>query len=1039
MDASVNLAEKEKEILAFWDNEKVFEKSVESRRGTGRDYTFYDGPPFATGLPHYGHLLAGTIKDIIPRYWTMKGYCIERRFGWDCHGLPVENEMEKQLALSGKKEIEDFGVDKFNESCRGIVLRYTEQWRETVRRIGRWVDFENDYKTMNPDYMETIWWVFNQLWENDLIYEGYCVQPYCPRCCTPLSNFETNQGYMDREDPSITIKVELSDTPKTFLLVWTTTPWTLPSNAAVAVGEDIDYLKVRDGEECYIIAAARIGQYYKSEDEYEIVERLKGKELLGLRYEPIFDYFREKANEKAFHVYAADYVTTEDGTGLVHQAPAFGELDFNLGRDVGLPVFNPVDEEGKFTQEVPDYQGVWVKEADPQIIKRLKKMGVLIHRGQIKHSYPHCYRCDEPLIYKAISTWFMKIDPIKERMLDNNRKINWVPDHIRDGRFGKWLEGARDWNLSRNRFWGTPIPVWKCACGWQKCVGSIQELSKLSGETITDLHKHFMDDITIPCPQCSMMASRIPEVFDCWFESGSMPYAQNHYPFENREWFEENFPADFIAEGLDQTRGWFYTLLVLSTALFDKPAFKNVIVNGIVLAEDGRKMSKRLKNYPPPDSMFDKYGADALRLFLIDSPVVRAEDLKLSEKGIETILRAVMLPLWNAYSFFVTYVNIDGWRPAKQWEYSSNELDKWILSKLQTLLENINREMDEYSLYKVVSPMVEFIEYLTNWYIRRSRRRFWKSENDSDKKDAYETLYRVLVTFVKALAPFLPYISEEIYRNLVGSVDPDAPCSVHLCDYPQADARVQDTEIEQRMDTARTVAALGRSLRAKSKVRIRQPLSELVVAVTDKTTRTMIADKSDMICEELNVKDVILAEDETEYIRKKAKANFKVLGPKLGKKIKDVAAEIEKLDAKSIAAIESGQTVTVAGAEIAQKDIDIRREEKKHLLVANQGTISVLMNTEITPELKLEGMAREMVNRIQNQRKEADFDVADRIALRANLAGEFRDAFKKHQEYIASEVLASSIELTESPDSTVEFEKEYDIDGTSVWFGVSRV
>ena len=804
----VTFPELETEILKFWQESGIFEKSLEQRRG-GDEFVFYDGPPFATGLPHYGHLLAGTIKDVVPRYQTMRGKYVERRFGWDCHGLPVENEMEKQLNLSSKRDIEAYGIDKFNEACRSIVLRYTSEWEKIVNRMGRWVDFRNGYRTMDRSFMESIWWVFKNLWDQGLVYEGYKILPYCPRCATPLSNFEANQGYKDVVDPAITIRFKVKGEENTYFLAWTTTPWTLPSNLALTVGPDIDYVKIKDGGDFYIMAAARVGAYYKEAP--EVVWQGKGAELVGRRYEPLFPYFENLAEQGAFQVLSAGFVSTEDGTGIVHTAPGFGEDDNAVCKAAGLPEVCPIDGECRFTAEVPDYQGRPVKSVDKDIMQRLKDEGKLVHRGQIKHSYPHCWRDDGPLIYRAISTWFVKVEAIKEKMVENNQSINWVPAHLRDGRFGKWLENARDWAISRNRYWGTPLPIWRNDEGEVIVVGSAGELEQLTGRKIDDLHKHFMDKIEIPSPTGKSPLKRVPEVFDCWFESGSMPYAQQHYPFENKRHFEENFPADFIAEGLDQTRGWFYTLVVLATALFDRPPFKNVVVNGLVLAENGQKMSKRLRNYPDPMVVVNTYGADAVRLFMLGSQVVRAEDLKFSEAGVKEVLRGIMIPMWNALAFFTTYANVDHYNPGrgevKPPAHASNVLDRWILSSASQMVEEIRGELDAYNLQKAANRFSRFIDDLTNWYIRRSRRRFWKSSDDADKQEAYATLHYVLLTFAKTAAPFIPFTTEAIYRALRTE---EMPESVHLCDYPEpADCRDEYLE-RQRAE----LAADGRCARA---------------------------------------------------------------------------------------------------------------------------------------------------------------------------------------------------------------------------------
>ena len=902
----------EEDALRFWTENDTFAKSLKKTEG-GKEFVFYDGPPFATGLPHYGHLLAGTIKDVVPRYQTMRGRHVDRVFGWDCHGLPVEYEVEKSLKLSGKKQIEEHGIANFNEACRGIVLRYTKDWETVVRRMGRWVDFKRGYRTMDLNYMESIWWVFKRLWDSGLIYEGYKILPYCPRCSTPLANFEANLGYMDVEDPAITIRLQSVDDPKLSYLAWTTTPWTLPSNMGLAVGPDIDYVTVKDKDSLYVMAESRLPAYYKDASEYEVTTHCKGSDLVGRKYLPLFPYFQDLADKGAFRIVPADYVSTEDGTGIVHTAPGFGEDDAETGRRHGLPEVCPVDEECRFTAAVPDYAGVFVKQADKDIIRRLKTEGKLVHRGTIKHSYPHCWRDDSPLIYRAVSTWFVKIDKIKERMLAANSQIRWVPDHIKDGRFGKWLENARDWAISRNRFWGCPLPVWRNKdTGETVCVGSVTELEKLSGQKIKDIHKHFVDGIDIPSSKGGRALRRIPEVLDCWFESGSMPYAQRHYPFENKDRLEAEFPADFIAEGLDQTRGWFYTLVVLGAALFDKPAFRNVVVNGLILAEDGQKMSKSKKNYPDPMHIINSYGADAVRLFMLGAPVVRGEDLKFSEEGVKDIVRNVFLPMWNAYSFLVTYARVDNWRPdqgePRPPANPANPLDRWILSSLCQMVDEIREHMDGYQLQKAANRFEAFIEDLTNWYIRRSRRRFWKSQNDGDKNDAYQTLHFSLVTFAKTAAPFIPFLTEEMHRNLRTEAMPE---SIHLCDYPEMSGAFRDERLERQMRHTINAVSLGRHLRSQQELKIRQPLRAATIVAHDPETRTMLTETADIIAEELNVKRIDVKEDDGELVIRHAKANFKTLGPKLGKDMKEAAAAIAAIDGPTIASIIAGKTATV--------------------------------------------------------------------------------------------------------------------------------
>jgi len=1016
--ASVDFPAQEEEILAFWEEGGYFNRSV-SARSEDKPFIFYDGPPFASGLPHYGHLLASIIKDVVPRYWTMRGYRVERRFGWDCHGLPVENEVEHQLGLKSRRDILDFGVGRFNESCRDVVMRYTDEWQRFIQRVGRWVDWSNQYRTMDPEFMESVWWVFKSLWDKELIYEGYKSLAYCPRCSTPLSNFEVNQGYQDTQDPSITIRFKVAGEEHLSILAWTTTPWTLPSNMGLAVGRDIEYVRVtrKDGEQL-ILAEALVKQVFKKcEDEIERVEPQPVDELLQMRYEPLFGYFADQAAEGAFRVVAADFVSTEDGTGVVHTAPGFGEEDYQLGLREGLPVVSPIDEDCNFSAEVPDYQGRFVKDADRDIIRSLRESGQLFAESTIEHSYPFCWRCDTPLIYRTISTWFVNVEKIKDNMLAANAQIWWIPEHIKDGRFGRWLEGARDWAISRNRYWGTPLPIWRNEeTGETVCVGSREELVGLCGEDVDDLHKHVIDDVEIPSPTGRGTLKRIPEVLDCWFESGSMPYAQNHYPFEKKDYFDANFPADFISEGLDQTRGWFYTLTVLCAALFHKPAFKNCIVSGMLLAEDGRKMSKRLKNYPEPTEMIDKYGADALRLYLLNSPALKAEEMRMTENGIKESLRAVIIPLWNAYSFFATYAAIDGWAPE---DYaggaSDNHLDRWILSELQTLLHELNTEMEAYRLYRTVPAMVAFVDKLTNWYIRRSRRRFWKSEDDTDKAAAYATLYRVLVTFVKALAPVLPFITESIYQKLVRRVDERAPDSVHLCDMPLADESLRDARLEEQMELATRAVVLGRSLRSKHDLKVRQPLRRLYLLPPDEHSRSELAQMTELLADELNIKEVVLVEDETELSEVSYKPNFRALGPRFGKRMKDVAARVAALTAAEMQVLVAGGKIGVADGEIGLEDLEVQRQEKEGVVVAIDNNLGVGLDVQLDDELVAEGIAREFVNRVQNMRKDAGLDVADRIRIWTRGDAALESAVDRHCDYISAETLAFDLQAGSLP------------------------
>ncbi|MCQ2612084.1 MAG: isoleucine--tRNA ligase [Treponemataceae bacterium] len=1056
VDPKVSFPEQEEEVLAFWEKNDVFKKSV-SQRESAPEYVFYDGPPFATGLPHFGHFLPSTIKDIIPRYQTMKGKKVERRFGWDCHGLPVENLIEKELGLNSKTDIEAYGIDKFNEACRASVLRYTKEWRQTITRLGRWVDFDNDYKTMNPDYMESIWWVFKSLWDKGLVYEGHYILPTCPRCATPLSNHELAQGgYKDVHDPAITIRFKVREAGSktndpdmangcTYLLAWTTTPWTLPSNLGLTAGPDIDYVKVKDGDEYYILAESRLSSYYKDVSKCEIVWKKKGSELIDTRYEPLFPYFADLYNAKpvededgpahpgAFRVFNADFVSTEDGTGIVHTAPGFGEDDNAVFKGTGIPTICPVDNECKFTSEVPDYKGRFVKDCDKDVMDRLKAEGKLVKRDQILHAYPFCWRCSSPLIYRAVGSWFVRVTKVRDTMVANNQKIYWQPEHIKNGRFGKWLENARDWAISRNRYWGNPIPVWKCPdCGETVCVGSRQELKDLSGTYPEDLHKHFVDNITIPC-KCGGTMHRIPEVLDCWFESGSMPYAQNHYPFENKEYFEKHFPANFISEGLDQTRGWFYTLTVLASALFDRPAFENCIVNGLILASDGKKMSKSLRNYTDPNEVIKQFGADAMRLFLMHSAAVKADDLKYSDEAVRDILKGILIPLWNSYSFYVTYANIDGiTATGHAFDNASpvNPLDRWLLSITEKLVKDVTDALDAYDLSRAIDPIVAYIDMLNNWYIRRSRRRFWKSENDGDKNEAYEALYYALKTLCKVAAPVIPFITEAMWQNLRNADDKE---SVHLCDYPVYAECKRDLNLEFKMDTVQKAVSMGRSLRSQYNLKNRQPLKSVEFVTRNPDEKAVLMEMDDSIREELNVKKVVFHEREDELVEYSAKANFRTLGKELGPLMKEAGAIIAGLDQNSIQSILDGSTLSIEvggkTVELDESKIIVTRLEKATLKVVNDGTLTVALDSEITEELQLEGYVRDLVRGIQNQRKENGYEVTDRIKIVAGGSATLKKAYEMFAEYIANETLAVSAEWADGAiDGAVSVEA-----GEEVW------
>jgi isoleucyl-tRNA synthetase len=1001
---------REEKVLKRWQQGEIFEKSIEGRRDRPL-FSFYDGPPFATGLPHYGHLLAGTIKDVVPRYKTMKGFCVPRRFGWDCHGLPIENEIEKAKELSGASAIETFGIGKFNEECRGIVLRYTAEWKKTVDRMGRWVDFKNVYRTMDLPFMESVWWVFQQLFNQQLVYEGFKVMPFSTRLGTPLSNFEANLNYKDVDDPSLTVAFEKVGEPNTYFLAWTTTPWTLPSNLALMAGGNVDYVKVRDPKsgKYYILAAARLKANFK--DEVEVVEEFKGKSLNGMRYKPLFPFFEDRAKTGAFRIVLDEVVSTEDGTGIVHCAPAFGEADFFVCKRENIDLVCPVDSNGFITDEVPPYAGLLVKDADKEIIRDLKKQGSVFHQATIRHRYPFCWRSDTPLIYKAVRTWFVAVEKIKDRLLEANREIHWVPEHIKEGRFGKWLENARDWAISRNRYWGTPIPIWRGDKGDLHVMGSIQELEALTGKKIEDLHRHSIDGLTFE--KNGQVFRRIPEVFDCWFESGSMPYAQNHYPFQHKKEFEASFPADFIAEGIDQTRGWFYTFTVLSAALFKKPAFKNIVVNGIILAEDGNKMSKRLKNYPDPELVINKYGADAIRLYMLNSPAVKAEDLRFSEKGVEHVLRQVLIPFWNSFVFLSTYAKIYHWKPTgKTHSKPAALIDRWILSMTQKLVRDVEKEMDVYDLSKAVEPLVGFVEQLTNWYIRRCRTRFWSDADTPDRREAFETLYTVLLQLCKVAAPFIPFLADEIYCELKTA---EMPESVHLCDFPHYDTAMRDEELEKEVEAAQAAVSLGHSLRKEYKLKVRQPLSKAHLITSNPELLHSLEKQAQLIADELNVKKIELHSDEGKFVQWFAKPNFPVLGKKIGKLIPQAQKVIQAFDRKQIQTLALGRKlkVEIGGelVELEKEDVQIERKIKEGVAAGNEGELTVALDIALNEDLMEEGLARELVNKINTMRRDLNFEVTDRIRVRMQTTPRVETCYAKYGETIAHEVLAVDVQF----------------------------
>ena len=1009
---SFSFVKAEEAILDFWKEKKIFKKSLDQTR-SGKPYIFYDGPPFATGLPHHGHLVGNILKDAIPRYFTMKGRYVERRFGWDCHGLPVEHEIDKKLGMSAQDAVKKLGVKGYNDECRGIVDRYVKEWEKTITRIGRWVDFENDYKTMDVTFMESVWWVFKELWEKNLIYQGTRVVPFSTSLGTVLSNFEAGQNYQDVQDPAITVLFQLDDEDAS-IAAWTTTPWTLPSNLGLCAGADIDYCLVEDvalGKKLYLAEAALEG--YGKKRELTVLKKCKGSDLQGKRYRPLFPYFAAEKANGAFTVLNDAYVTTDTGTGFVHLAPAFGEDDNRVMKAAGInSLVCPIDDNGRFTAEVTDYVNQYVKEADKQIMKDLKQQGFLYEQSTIVHSYPFCYRSDTPLIYKAIPSWYVKVEEIKERLLKSNQAINWVPDHIQNGRFGKWLEGARDWSISRNRVWGTPLPIWQNdQSGKFLCLGSIAELKKYTGVEVTDLHREVVDDLDFTVAGEAGTYRRITEVLDCWFESGSMPYAQIHYPFENQEFFKQGYPAEFIAEGLDQTRGWFYTLTILSTALFDKPAFSNVIVNGIVMAEDGKKMSKRLKNYTAPDSLMDNYGADALRLYLINSGLVKGEEQRFSDAGVKDMVRRALLPWYNSFKFFQTYAEVDGWQARDHFLKSENITDQWLISNLQTLKKNISFEMENYHLYNVVPALFTFIEDLTNWYIRLNRNRFWGEGLTADKKSAYSTLYTALKDLTTAMAPFSPFLSEHIYQELLQftGAPKEHPESVHLCTYPLADESLLNKDLEEAVNRMQQVILLGRQKRNQVQIKVKTPLSRLTIIHKDQHLLNEIKKLEAYIKVELNIKDVEYSTDEEAYINLYAKPNLPVLGKRLGNQMGKFMGAMKQLKASDLMKLEETGTMILQGETFSVDDFLIFREPKPGTEALSNRLISIDLDCALNPELIDEGLAREVVNRIQKSRKDLGFNVEDRIRVDFQADPALAAAILKHKAYIQSETLADGI------------------------------
>ena len=1026
VDSQPNFPALENETLEFWATDGTFQASLDQRdTGTNGDneYVFYDGPPFANGLPHYGHLLTGFVKDAVPRYQTMQGKRVERRFGWDCHGLPAEAEAERQLGISGRQAITDFGIEKFNEYCKESVLRYTSDWERYVTRQARWVDFANDYKTLDASYMESVMWAFKTLWDKGLIYEGFRVLPYSWALETPLSNTETrmDDAYKQVQDPALTVAFVLETGES--LLAWTTTPWTLPSNLALAVAPDVSYVRVRHNGTIYVLAEARLGAYEKELEGAEVLDAVLGSALVGRTYTPMFSYFADQPD--AFRVIAGDFVTTEDGTGVVHLAPGFGEDDQRVCSDNGIGLVVPVDSRGLFTSEVPDFEGMLVFDANPLIIRELKSRGVVLRHETYDHAYPHCWRTGKPLIYKAVSSWFVNVTAVKERMVALNDQITWVPEHLQHGSFGKWLENARDWTISRNRFWGSPIPVWRSddpAYPRIDVYGSLADLKRDFGVNVTELHRPVVDDLVRPNPDDptgKSMMRRVPEVLDCWFESGSMPFAQVHYPFENQEWFDQHYPGDFIVEYIGQTRGWFYTLHVLATALFDRPAFSTCVSHGIVLGDDGAKMSKSLRNYPDPMNVFDTYGADAMRWYLLSSSILRGSDFAVTEEGIRDTVRQVMLPLWNSWYFLSLYANAESMTGEVRYD-STNVLDRYVFSKLKRLIEDSTVSMDQYDIFNACQQVRTFLDVLTNWYIRRSRDRFWKGD-----KEAIDTLHTVLQVLTRIAAPLLPLTTEKIYRELTGLR------SVHLEDWPDASIVPSDNELEKVMDQVRDVCSTTLSLRKVHSRRVRLPLGELTVA---SPLANALQSFVSIITDEVNVHKVRLTTELGQVAKHELQLIPAALGPRLGANTQKVIVAVKKGD------------WSINGDEVIAGGVALEPHEFQVKLVAAAGdteTIAsaaladgqgiVLLNIELTDALLAEGAARDIVRMVQQARREAGLAVSDRIVLTLGLPDLLQSQVSQFETYIASETLAQRIEWVSGIEPTG------DLDGNAVHIGVDQV
>ncbi len=1033
----------EEGVLKFWKQNQTFKKTVEQRQGAP-EYVFFEGPPTANGKPGVHHVLARAFKDMFPRYKTMRGYHVSRRGGWDTHGLPVEIEVEKQLGFTNKQQIEEYGIDKFNELCKKSVFTYIQDWERLTDRIAYWVDLEEAYVTYTNDYIESVWWILKNFWEKDLLFKGYKVVPYCPRCGTPLSDHEVALGYDEAVDPSVFVRMPLVDKPGTSLLVWTTTPWTLPGNVAVVAHPDVDYVTVeRDHngtKEKLILAKALVEKVFKGE-EVKVVETFKGKKLKGLKYQPLYTFL--PPDKPAYYVVTGDYVTTEDGTGLVHTAPAFGQEDMETGKAYDLPVLMTVQPDGAFIPEVTPWRGVFVKDADPLIIQDLQARGLLFKSEAYTHTYPFCWRCKTPLLYYARESWYIRTSVHRDDLVNLNNQINWVPEHVREGRFGNWLSNNIDWALSRERYWGTPLPVWECeTCKHRECVGSVAELSAKAGRDLSelDLHRPYVDNVNWACSECGGKMQRVPDLIDVWFDSGSMPVAQWHYPFENQDKFESQFPADYICEAMDQTRGWFYSLHAISTLLFGKPSYKNVISLGLILDAEGQKMSKSKGNIIAPWEVLSAHGADAFRWYLYTA-TPPGQERRFSSDLVGEVIRSFTLTLWNVYSFFVTYANLD--KPTLTTvPAATNELDRWLLSELNVLVRDVTNAYETYDVPNATRPIEKFVENLSTWYVRRSRRRFWKNESDSDKQSAYSTLYTALVTVAKLLAPAMPFLAEELYQNLVRSVDETAPESVHLAEWPKTMPEFIDESLNRDMATVMRLVSLGHAARQKANRKVRQPLAEAAFSVGSPAERKALETHADIVADELNVKRVRALDASAEALTHTVKPLPKQLGQKYGNKFPALQKAILAMNAEDVArTLLSGQPLKVSldGTEygILPEEVEVKANAKSGFAVAEEGAYVAALVTDLTPELVQEGLAREFVRRVQDLRKSADLDVADRVNLFVEASAGLQSAVEAHKDYITAETLTVDLKFAAPPAEAAVVEDEFE--GEKVKVGLVKV